>query len=70
MNGARWTDSDLNLLSLHDGRFHQSLTAEMLGRSENAVRVRAHRERKERQRVEAARKLRDVPRGTAGIAAS
>lgn len=69
MSGRRWTEDELDLVELHRGRFRQSVTAEMTGRTENAVRNMASRVRKERERVEAARNSRDVSRETV-IAAS
>lgn len=56
----KWTDQDLHILDLLYGRFCIRIVAEKLKRSGQACRIMAHRRAKERERVEAARKLRNA----------
>lgn len=55
----RWTDEQFHTLRLKYDPFGPKICAEELGRSEVAVRVMACRLRKEDQRVESARNLRN-----------
>lgn len=64
-----WTDADLKKLDAVHGVLPDRIVALQLNRTENAVRVMGCRRRKERERVEAARKLRNNPRETSPFGA-